>query len=105
MQMRGNLHRYRVSPSGKRNRMLQGTYMPSYRPVLKFAAYGLLYSLLHVVLGHIFKYEGINICVSVQHTHCTCTCSHYVTLIETCTLVALFKSVDLFYEKYLIIEY
>ena len=46
MQMRGNLHRYRVSPSGKRNRMLQGTYMLSYRPVLKFAAYGLLYSLL-----------------------------------------------------------
>ena len=46
MQMRGNLHRYRVSSSGKRNRMLQGTFMPSYRPVLKFAAYGLLYTLL-----------------------------------------------------------
>ena len=44
MQMRGNLHRYRVSSSGKRNRMLQGTFMPSYRPVLKFAAYGLLYT-------------------------------------------------------------
>ena len=46
MQMRGNLHRYRLSPSGKRNLMLQGTYMRSYRPVLKFAAYGLLYTLL-----------------------------------------------------------
>ena len=47
MQMRGNLHRYRVSSSGKRNRMLQGTFIPSYRAVLKFAAYGLLYTLLH----------------------------------------------------------
>ena len=46
MQMRGNLHRYRVSSSGKRNRMLQGTFIPSYRAVLKFAAYGLLYTLL-----------------------------------------------------------
>ena len=45
MQMRGNLHRYRVSSSGKRNRMLQGTFIPSYRAVLKFAAYGLLYTL------------------------------------------------------------
>ena len=50
MQMRGNLHRYRVSPSGKRNRMLQGTYVPSYRPVLKFAAYGLLYTLLKEII-------------------------------------------------------
>ena len=50
MQMRYNLHRYRVSSSGKRNRMLQGTFMPSYRPVLKFAAYGLLYTLLQ---GHV----------------------------------------------------
>ena len=46
MQMRGNLHRYRVSSSGKRNRMLQGTFIPSYRAVLKCAAYGLLYTLL-----------------------------------------------------------
>ena len=35
MQMRGNLHRYRVSPVRKKNRMLQGTFMPSYSPVLK----------------------------------------------------------------------
>ena len=53
MQMRGNLHRYRVSSSGKRNRMLQGTFMPSYRPVLKFAAYGLLYTLLKIATGNI----------------------------------------------------
>ena len=46
MQMRGNLHRYRVSSSGTRNRMVQGTFIPSYRAVLKFAAYGLLYTLL-----------------------------------------------------------
>ena len=50
MQMRGNLHRYRVSSSGKRNRMLQGTFIPSYRAVLKFAAYGLLYTLTGEIL-------------------------------------------------------
>ena len=46
MQMRGNLHRYRVSPSRKKNRMLQGTFLPSYSPVLKNAGYGLLLTLL-----------------------------------------------------------
>ena len=46
MQMRGNLHRYRVSPVRKKNRMLQGTFMPSYSPVLKNAGYGLLLTLL-----------------------------------------------------------
>ena len=61
MQMRYNLHRYRVSSSGKRNRMLQGTFMPSYRPVLKFAAYGLLYTLLYIgkwILPISFKGRG-----------------------------------------------
>ena len=48
MQMRGNLHRYRVSPSRKKNRMLQGTFLPSYSPVLKNAGYGLLLTLLSV---------------------------------------------------------
>ena len=43
--MRGNLHRYRVSPSRKKNRMLQGTFLPSYSPVLKNAGYGLLLTL------------------------------------------------------------
>ena len=46
--MRGNLHRYRVSPSRKKNRMLQGTFLPSYSPVLKNAGYGLLLTLLCV---------------------------------------------------------
>ena len=48
MQMRGNLHRYRVSPSRKKNRMLQGTFLPSYSPVLKNAGYGLLLTLLQL---------------------------------------------------------
>ena len=30
-----NLHRYRAVSMHKNNRMLQGTFMPSYRPVLK----------------------------------------------------------------------
>ena len=46
MQIRGYLHRYRLSSSGKKNRMLQGTCMPSYSPVLKNAGYGLLLTLL-----------------------------------------------------------
>ena len=46
MQMRGNLHRYRVSPVRFFSRMLQGTFMPSYSPVLKNAGYGLLLTLL-----------------------------------------------------------
>ena len=45
--MRGNLHRYRVSPVRKKNRTLQGTFMPSYSPVLKNAGYGLLLTLLN----------------------------------------------------------
>ena len=53
MQMRGNLHRYRVSPSRKKNRMLQGTFLPSYSPVLKNAGYGLLLTLLDVQLAKI----------------------------------------------------
>ena len=46
MQIRGNLHRYRLSPVRTKNRMLQGTCMPSYSPVLKNAGYGLLLTLL-----------------------------------------------------------
>ena len=50
MQIRGNLHRYRLSPSRKKNWMLQGTCMPSYSPVLKNAGYGLLLTLLHGIV-------------------------------------------------------
>ena len=50
MQMRGNLHRYRVSPVRKKNQMLQGTFMFSYSPVLKNAGYGLLLTLLMISL-------------------------------------------------------
>ena len=50
MQMRGNLHRYRVSPSRKKNRILQGTFLPSYSPVLKNAGYGLLLTQLSVAV-------------------------------------------------------
>ena len=48
MQIRGNLHRYRLSPSRIFCFMLQGTCMPSYSPVLKNAGYGLLLTLLYV---------------------------------------------------------
>ena len=49
MQIRGYLHRYRLSSSGKKNRMLQGTCMPSYSPVLKNAGYGLLLTLIFLL--------------------------------------------------------
>ena len=56
MQIRGYLHRYRLSSSGKKNRMLQGTCMPSYSPVLKNAGYGLLLTLLFSASG---KYRNV----------------------------------------------
>ena len=69
MQMRGNLHRYRVSPSRKKNRMLQGTFLPSYSPVLKNAGYGLLLTLLQLITNYLHLIKKTSALVQYSNSH------------------------------------